>query len=187
MKKIKKLLTIIFYLNAINFGYSQSISETKDYIIDKIKTNSFSSYKIDAFFGNQILPIDLYTLSGKTLHKDEEDRIFIIDQGLMSEGKLLIKNFWIFDVKGINSISVNRIRKANGDEYSYLVLNIKNEFINRISSLEKDGSYEIKDNNNNGKVEIAVDLSKEGYESLRKALLHLCKAYGGSPIKDGLF
>ncbi|WP_146899746.1 hypothetical protein [Adhaeribacter aerolatus] len=187
MKYYTKIITLLISIISINLGNAQTINETKEYIIDKVKVNPLKSYKTDAVFGDKILPHVVNIYAGEELKKDEQERIFIIEATLLHQGKPILVLLSAFDVKGINSVTVASQKNNNGREFNYLAINIKNDFLNKTITPKEGGQYETQPNNNNGIVEIPVNLTKEGYDSLRKAFLHLCKSYGGSPLKDGLF
>lgn len=185
MKK-KIILTFGLLFLVKSSAFSQTLQDTKDFIIEKVTSNNPLSNHINYIFFQNILESGANKLAGKKLSKDEFDNIFIYSYEVYS-GKHNENWMWsiaqVIDIRDVKKVSTT---KTTG-KYNFYTINvyIGNNFYskNYNNNLMSDSpEYKYLD-----KMEIIVSDNKETVEKIKKAIIHLAKLKGANVIDGDLF
>ncbi|WP_242926840.1 hypothetical protein [Pontibacter vulgaris] len=176
---------LLFFVLTATASYAQTISQTKAYIIDKIIVNPWDSQVMEAVFLDKLTIDQSKQLTGKILEEDEKERILSNNQIVEDLGKQIFAVMYSFDVKGINSVTLSsQIHPKTGEKLNSLIISINESYLSVTKHKVFGGgnTYDRRDT-----IEIPLKLNEAELKLLKKAFLHLCKLYGGNPIKEDLF
>lgn len=144
------------------FGYTQSIEETRRFIIETIENNSLKNHRLKAEFTPNTTILNHYRLN--------------VD----ANGEINFSYNSAFAVDGINYIREGSEYQTCGTLAYKILIYIKPGYFRKeqlgTTRLIKHPDF----------ISIYLD-SRSELKRIKRALIHLCKLYGGTPREENLF
>jgi len=180
--RIRILFLTTLFCNSYS-GFSQNIDDTKAFIVSKIESFTSAQYKSYCGYGDDYNRSDLAEVAGKSFDTSVQKRLLFYERDYLELGTMPF--IYIFDVKGISGIET-ATQKSNSGNITYFELHIsfKPGYFYQARTKDYQGQFI---NLDQVVAMILVNGPMEEVMRVKKALLHLCKLYGGSPLDDNLF
>lgn len=178
-----RILFLTALLFRFNPSFSQNVDDTKAFIVSKIQSFTSAQYKSYCGYGDDYLRSDLIEVAGKSFDTSVQKRLLFYERDYLELGTMPF--IYIFDVKGISGIETATEKSNSGDiTYYELHISFKPGYFYQTRTKDYQGQLI---NRDEAVATILVNGPIEEVMRVKKALLHLCKLYGGSPLDDNLF
>jgi len=180
---MRKTFTLAVLLIFSKFLCAQTEDQTIQYLKDIINSYPVATYTHECYSHNDFNIGDAKFLYGENFTEESYKHLFVYQRSLLTKNG--IATFvHLMDIKEISSIKITQLDFGGGTIHNTLVLNFKPNSLCK-KKIQINGVYS--EQNINGKVEISLNLTIGDLEELKRAFLHLCELYGGSPANENLF
>jgi len=185
---IKK--TVLFFcMNLLFFNqiFAQTVQDTKEFIIEQVKSNPpLSNYVNYIFFKDNILKWDADKLAGKTLSTQEFENLFIYSREVYyREG--MTGWLWsvaeIIDIRDMRKVSIQKSNGNNGEVFYSINIYLNDIYFNTSYYSDKNK----KENKYLDVMKIVIGNNYEASVKIKKAIIHLGKLYGVTVIDGDFF